>query len=423
MSVRLAQSSDADPGAFTSQVVEHGESVGADSGAGEPHAAALAAEAVGVVLATHGPAAAPTGIAIRNDAQADAVRAAMATQHLEHYTLIPEADAVLAALDASGILGAATTPLVYDLGRTGLSVWVIDRASRTVLASVRTEAVSGDALDAVVRANQLARGRVDPPADAAASARLDATCREAKERLSSTGAVCVPGDGGLVLLSRGEFDALARTMVESSARIARDVVAQSAVRPDLVALVGGGARIPLVRDVLGAWLTLPVVAPSVPETVAAEGAALLSWSAGPALAPPTEPTSFVPSDAVPLGGSRAGRARNRPTPRAITLACGVLGVLGAVGIGLGFGRELGGTSGDTATPVDAPRSQAPVATELPPVTTVPSTTAPEPQYVPPAVQETQEPEPAPSPAPLIPGLPQIQLPTIELPQLQWPPAR
>ncbi|WP_211281162.1 Hsp70 family protein, partial [Rhodococcus opacus] len=258
----------------------------------------LAAESIGVVLAG-APDAGPvraTGVAYRDEAQADAVQAAMTRQQLANYQLVTEASAALKFLDVSGALGDHATLVFYDLGSSGLTVSVVDRATGEVVETVRADAVSGDVFDRLIRDNQLENKRIEEPGDAAAGLALDLRCREAKERLSTGGAVAVPGDGGLLLLSRDVFDALIGVTVESSARLARDVITKSGRTPDAVVLIGGGARIPLVRSVLQSWLGLPVVVPDHPELVAAQGAALLAQQVVP---PPAEVARVLPPPYTP----------------------------------------------------------------------------------------------------------------------------
>ncbi|MDF3303425.1 Hsp70 family protein [Rhodococcus sp. T2V] len=413
----------------------------------------LAAESIGVVLAGAPDAGQvhATGVAYRDEAQAGAVQAAMARQQLANYQLVTEASAALKFLDVSGALGDHATLVFYDLGSSGLTVSVVDRATGEVVETVRTDTVSGDVFDRMVRANQLENNRIEAPRDAAASLALDVRCREAKERLSTGGAVAVPGEGGLLLLSRDVFDSLIGVTVESSARLARDVITRSGRNPDAVVLTGGGARIPLVRTVLQSWLGLPVIVPDHPELVAAQGAALLAQQVVPpavevarVLPPPQHapewnafrhaPTAVVARSGAP-SSTPSWLSAAAPPPsqqvakiqiRGAALAGTALAVVAVIGLGLGYGKNLWARTEGSSQPVTTQLgTEPPVVTEMatPSPTTPPAPTSetveapvqtasqiriPEPQPAPP---------PPPPPPPIFPGLPQIQLPPFQLPEL------
>ncbi|ANS26447.1 chaperone protein [Rhodococcus opacus] len=417
----------------------------------------LAAESIGVVLAGTPDAGQvrATGVAYRDEAQAGAVQAAMARQQLANYQLVTEASAALKFLDVSGALDDHATLVFYDLGSSGLTVSVVDRATGEVVETVRTDTVSGDVFDRLIRDNQLENKRIEEPGDAAAGLALDLRCREAKERLSTGGAVAVPGDGGLLLLSRDVFDALIVVTVESSARLARDVITRSGRTPDAVVLIGGGARIPLVRSVLQSWLGLPVVVPDHPELVAAQGAALLAQQVVPPLAevarvlpPPYTPQSApnavvstyqAPSATVARTGAPSSTPSwlsaaapppsqqvAKPQIRGAALAGSALAVVAVIGLGLGYGKNLLARTEGSSEPVTTQlTTESPVMTEV--ATPSPTTLPPPPtsEAVEAPIQTASqiripEPEPVPPPPPIVPvfpGLPQIPLPPFPLPEL------
>ncbi|MDI9948795.1 Hsp70 family protein [Rhodococcus sp. IEGM 1305] len=414
----------------------------------------LAAESIGVVLAGAPDAGQvrATGVAYRDEAQAGAVQAAMARQQLVNYQLVTEASAALKFLDVSGALGDHATLVFYDLGSSGLTVSVVDRATGEVVETVRTDTVSGDVFDRLIRDNQLENKRIEEPGDAAAGLALDLRCREAKERLSTGGAVAVPGDGGLLLLSRDVFDALIGVTVESSARLARDVVTRSGRTADAVVLIGGGARIPLVRSVLQSWLGLPVVVPDHPELVAAQGAALLAQQV---VQPPAEVARVLPPPYTPQSApdavlstyqapsatvARTGAPSStpswlsaaapppsqqvaKPQIRGAALAGSALAVVAVIGLGLGYGKNLLARTEGSSQPVTTQlTTESPVMTQ---VATPSPPTPPTSEAVEAPIQTASQiriPEPAPAPpppppVPLFPGLPQIQLPPLQLPEL------
>ncbi|MFD6893786.1 Hsp70 family protein [Rhodococcus sp. NPDC060086] len=403
------------------------------------------------------------GVAYRNETQADVVHAAMARLEISNVQLVPEVTAALQMLETSGELGDTETLVFYDLGSSGLTVTVVDRTTSIVLSTARSDQISGDLVDRLIFDHQLELHRFTQPADAAAQRALAARCRDAKEQLSTNGAVCLPGEGGLLLLSQDSFDSLIDDPVETSARLAREVIRSSGRSPDAAVLIGGGAHIPLVASVMESWLDVPVIVPAHPELVAAEGAALLAGPGtgevaaavvSPAEIPSTDNTREStdtldgPGTSAPTHNAAADGQRKQKT---FVLAGGAIAVVAAVGLGVVL---LQGSEGDAPPVVTQQNTQAPAAREIAPpqptlttevvsppavaplpvdeVPTIPAQTeaattyppqtqspaqapvVPQPQSVTPA-DSSAPPPPSPEPAPLIPGLPQIQLPTLPPP--------
>ncbi|MFC9837639.1 Hsp70 family protein [Rhodococcus sp. NPDC127530] len=432
----------------------------------------LAAESIGTVLAERDETdeVQAIGVAYQDEAQAGAVQVAMTRLQIGNFQMVPEVTAALQMLEMSGELGDHATLVFYDLGSSGLTVTVVDRDTGMVLSSARSDQISGDLVDRLICDNQLELHRFAHPADAAAALALAARCRDAKEQLSTNGAVCMPGEGGLLLLSQDSFDSLIVGPVETSARLTREVIRRSGRLPDAAVLIGGGAHIPLVTSVMESWLDLPVIVPAQPELVAAEGAALLARPTSDefvgAVAPEPEPEPEPESEPQPeeLESQPALLSEDAPVPprrrRGLVLAGGVVAVVAAVGLGLGVGTDLlQGTEEEAQPAATQSNTQAPsVRQVVPPQPTTTADVTPPPDAAPSVVDEepvippqtevrstyqprtqpqtqTQSPTQAPvasetqsvvpsdtsappttsEPAPLIPGLPQIQLPTIPPP--------
>ncbi|WP_068154501.1 Hsp70 family protein [Rhodococcus phenolicus] len=444
-----------------------------DTGRDDP--ARLAAQTLGVLFQT-GVAGEPidtVGVVYRDTTQADRIRAAMAEQGLDRFGLVSESEAALAYLRATGEL-CTDTAVFYDLGDSGLTVTVVDLPSGQVLAG-RTDTVGGRVFDAAIRAHQLGTNGVWLPDDPATSTEFDAQCREAKEQLSASDAVAVPGAAGLILMSRDTFDPLIAQCVESSARFVRDIVERAGRDPEAIVLLGGGAHIPLVQEVLRSWLKLPLVVPHEPELVLAKGGALLAGQPKdrfPAVTARIVPPSATERIARPaqapagVGGfastdqrtDRIARSKDRPGdaddsdgsrswlgmitargPRVsgkqisgAGLAGTALMVVALIGVALGAGNTVfGSTPSDESAPAETVVTTPPSSKPQPkpavapaPVTTT-TTVEPDPvtttqRQVPPA------PEPPPPPA-MIPGLnipvpvlPTVELPRFELPRLELP---
>ncbi|MDV6230460.1 Hsp70 family protein [Rhodococcus cercidiphylli] len=239
------------------------DSVGGDL----PH---LAAESIGAAAESEPELA--TGVAYRDPRQADALHAALSGARLHNYHLVPEVEAVVEYLAATGEARNCNSVALFDLGSSGLTVSVVDLVQRTVIASQRSGAYSGDLLDAYVRNNQLQRlGKQPTDPDMAL---FEKRCRIAKERLSTQDAVCLPDASGMILLSRENFELLITDLLDEAIEFARDVMIGANVPIDAVVLIGGGARMPIVQKRVGPLLELPSIVPTEPETVAARGAAL-----------------------------------------------------------------------------------------------------------------------------------------------------
>ncbi len=430
----------------------------------------LAAESIGTVLAERDEAdeVQAIGVAYQDEAQAGAVQAAMSRLQIGNFQLVPEVTAALQMLEMSGELGDHSTLVFYDLGSSGLTVTVVDRDTGMVLSSARSDQISGDLVDRLICDNQLELHRFAHPADAAAALALAARCRDAKEQLSTNGAVCMPGEGGLLLLSQDGFDSLIVGPVETSARLTREVIRRSGRLPDAAVLIGGGAHIPLVTSVMESWLDLPVIVPAQPELVAAEGAALLARPTSdefvgaaapehrfePEPEPEPEPELELESELEPEPEALLEEHAPVRKRRGLVLAGSVVAVVAAVGLGLGVGTDLlQGSEQDAQPAATQSNTQAPAARQaIPPQPTTTTDVAPPSEAAPSVVDEqpvippqtevrttyqpqaqsstqapaapesqsvvpsdTSAPPTTPEPAPLIPGLPQIQLPTIPPP--------
>lgn len=231
----------------------------------------LAAESISAVAAESEPSMS-TGVAYRDEHQADTLVRALDNQHLHNYRLVHEVEAVVEYLVASGEAAGFSSVALYDLGSSGLNVSVVDLDSRRVVTTRRTTEFSGDRFDEILRDNQLQR--LHKPLDAPDIDLFTRRCRVAKERLSGNDAVCLPDESGMILLSRDSYETLITDEVDRSIEFARDVLIAAHVPIDAVVLVGGGSRIPLVRKRVGPSLDLPALTPNEPESVAARGAAL-----------------------------------------------------------------------------------------------------------------------------------------------------
>jgi actin-like ATPase involved in cell morphogenesis len=268
----------------------------------------------------------------RRNALAAAVRAA----ELPDATLVPEpvAAATYFVRVLRHLVPVGSAVVVYDLGAGTFDGSVVARTQGgfEVLAVDGRDDLGGLDFDEVVLAMI---GRTLPPEgwqrlitpstieEARAARTLRDEVREAKERLSRASAVTVliPLLDVDVQLTREEFDAAARPLVERSVRVLTETVRLSRVTAEQVAgifLVGGASQIPLVATELHRAFGRPPVTIEQPEMVVAEGSVLV----GARVDKPTG--AVVPASRQPAGGVR-GSARTG-VARPVTAGGGVVPV-------------------------------------------------------------------------------------------------
>ncbi|GAA4485397.1 hypothetical protein GCM10023094_40160 [Rhodococcus olei] len=386
-----------------------------------------------------------------DDATVSALRAAYDRAGLEPVTLVPDAVAAVAWLEAAhGPVGDGLVA-VYDLGAAGVTVSLVRTGSRPDLLRPATFSTlfGGDSLDDMVVEHVLVSaapdlGLLDPtdPTTRAELDRLRARCRDVKEQLSSTDAVTVPvtaaGADTAVTVTRAELEEMLRGPLAGSLSLVEETVRAHELDPAQlrsVLLTGGGAAIPMLAE-LAATLPVPVVAAPDPNRIAVHGAAILAahggavpvaGSAAAAGAAPvaerdTDSLPAVPAPATPTAFTEAGPGRpvHAPTPppgprgrvplvaAGIAVALVVAAVAGAAAMSRSEdtgGRPLPQSEPTTTATVDpAPTSRAatsttrasapatdpdtgPATSQQPVRTTVATTAAPAP---PPAVT-TQRP--------------------------------
>ncbi len=220
-----------------------------------------------------------------DDAQRQATRDAARLAGLEVLRLLnePTAAALAYGLDKGRKTG---TFAVYDLGGGTFDITVLslDDGVFQVRATGGDSQLGGDDMDRAVASALLAEmGYGDALATPPALVRraLDAA-REAKHRLTDAPVTDVSvdrGDGGVFTrkLTREEFDARVRPVVERTGPACRRALRDAGVKPedlDGVILVGGSTRVPLVRWFARELFRREPLTDIDPERVVAQGAAL-----------------------------------------------------------------------------------------------------------------------------------------------------
>lgn len=275
----------------------------------------------------------------------ETLRGALAKAGLPDATPVPASTAILRWLKSEQGSGASGAALIYDLGGSSLSIAVADAADGHTLAEpVHTEEVSGAAFDHVILQQVLANVAgtgLDPfdPSTERVLAELRTRCTAAKERLSSDIETVLPVDiGGNrrdVRLVRDEFEELIRPLVALSVQLAHDATNRAGLAPGALrylVLVGGGASIPLVTELLAAEFGLPVTVSAQPQFTASVGAAMLAADTIAATRPFAAP-AVVPATAAAVSVARLAPVR---TPKPIKPAAAAA-VRGARRLGIVIG--------------------------------------------------------------------------------------
>lgn len=208
-------------------------------------------------------------IAVPDERQNVALESELRARGIEGAVTVSEAVAVVALVRTSGAAEGFRLLTVLDIGRTGVTVSMIEIGTATTIASTRSTALAGDRLDGVV-VELLSATTADAALDADAA--FDA--REVKEYLASGSrrAQVMPVPESMCI----RFDSVVTREVEDTLMVIREVAARARCVPDALVLVGGGARISLVEKILEREFSVPVIRPAEPELASAKGAALIA---------------------------------------------------------------------------------------------------------------------------------------------------
>ncbi|KJK45292.1 hypothetical protein UK23_26650 [Lentzea aerocolonigenes] len=184
---------------------------------------------------------------------------------------VPAPHAAAMAFDDTAQLAEHSTVAVFDFGATAADITLLCKQGVLLLAG-RPERVDigGFDLDDLVVEHVVAKIGTHSP-------ELVRSCVEAKELLGSYPEVRIPvitdDEAREVRLSRLEFEAIIRPAVELVVDALERVVRSAGLcEPDVILLVGGSARIPLVVKEIAARLHIPAM--RAPDGAAATGAYL-----------------------------------------------------------------------------------------------------------------------------------------------------
>ncbi|MBL7185983.1 MAG: Hsp70 family protein [Phycisphaerae bacterium] len=230
-----------------------------------------------------------------SDAQRQATREAGQIAGLEVVRILNEPTAASLAYGFGD--DAHRTAMVYDLGGGTFDVSIVSIESDVteVLASHGNNSLGGDdfdhlILDRLLREFQTRHGVDLRDRSPVSYARLRWAAEEAKKRLSSEQytrvreeALATAPDGKSLHLdlelSRQEYEAMIRSLVESTLESVFQTIEDAGKQPadiDVILLVGGSTRTPLVREMLEEHVGAPVRQDIHPDLCVALGAGLLA---------------------------------------------------------------------------------------------------------------------------------------------------
>src|SRR5690606_35538032 len=273
-------------------------------------------------------------------------------------TLIPAPVAAVAKLADDRDLGDEALVAVLDVGGSSVDATLVRRTPEAldlVGDPVSRTDLGGVDLDAVVLALvENAIGDITSvvtPGDYAAMValrRVRASCRAAKERLSTEPAavveVALPHARGRVEITREAFEEAAAPALSDATDVLLSAISDAGLLPaalSLVLLTGGSPRLPLLRRMAAERPGLPVAVAAGALAALAEPSAAGADPDATVAAPPAVGWAGPPTGELPApAGDGAGAPWDRPAAST--------GELLAPGDGWG----PGGTAGDDATRAD-----------------------------------------------------------------------
>ncbi len=302
----------------------------------------------------------PASIAVTHPAnwgsyKIDVLQQAVRMADVGPVTTLTEPVAAAIHYAATERLDPGQTVAVYDLGGGTFDAAVLRRTGEgtgfEVLGDVEgIERLGGIDFDEAVfhhaiRWCESAVAELDPddPNVVQALARLRQECVEAKEALSTDTDVSIPvvlpNLQTEVRLTRSEFEAMIRPLLQQTVDALRRAIRSSEVGVDELAailLVGGSSRVPLIAEMVGAELGRPIAVDQHPKHTVALGAAIAAGHAagadvpGPSRSGSAQPGLDAAAPSVALAASaEAGLPAASPsdpespsTPRVVAPAAG-----------------------------------------------------------------------------------------------------
>jgi hypothetical protein len=232
--------------------------------------------------------------------------------------VISGAVAALTALKANPGIAADGMVALLDFGGSGTSITLADATAGFEPSgeTVRYPDFSGDLIDQALLAHVLENlaDKVDPAGTTAVESltKLREECRRAKERLSADTATQlvleIQGYRADIRITRDELEDLVRRPLDGVVAALDELTERSGTSPTglaALAIVGGGAGIPLVAQRLSEHTRLPVVTTPQPALNGAVGAALFAAFGADAEAPTGANAATAIDADAPTGAAAA----------------------------------------------------------------------------------------------------------------------
>jgi hypothetical protein len=250
----------------------------------------------------------------------------------------PGAAAASLSSSTGSVLASGAAFAVYRLGRSSFHAAVVRRVENDfVVAAERAEPIGGAEFDGLLLAYLSGRhpdagvrlwSRIADPSEAADKqlrALLLEKITQAREQLSERDftVITLPAADIKMPLRREEFESRVEELVESTADVLEETLAEAGVHPAELAgllMAGGASRTPLAATTLRRRF-------GVEPVLAAPHAKVLAAEAAP-----------VATRELPLIDEEAPPPRRRGQSRAVVVAAALLVVVGA---GAAFGSQLG----------------------------------------------------------------------------------
>ncbi len=220
-------------------------------------------------------------VAVPDDPAGRLTTSAYSMHDADRFRVVSELGAQLRFLRGTGQLDGLGTVAVCDIGASGTTVSIAEPDTGRVLVSERTAAFGATVCDMAVRDYLLSTYGADELVSSDGVDGLTAAIGVAREQLSSLRVAEVEGPfvGDVVRLWRSTFDEIVEPAVRHIEGWAARVIVDAPHAVKALVMVGGCAHLPMLRRVLRRDLRLPVLVPSMPESLTAHGAALLASDA------------------------------------------------------------------------------------------------------------------------------------------------
>ncbi|MGW6692409.1 hypothetical protein ACWF62_01360 [Rhodococcus sp. NPDC054953] len=238
---------------------------------GEPAVSAI--RTLRAVAAERGEAVAATAVTVRSGLEPEIAADLGSVAGRQHVRVLAETAAQVRYLRFTGALPRHAVAVLYDIGRSGLSLCLAEGATGTIITSRRSALVCGDRLDQLVQETLAAAGVW----------RDLQHCAEVTRQLTidRVATVTDPHTGAATVVTAGDLTRLIRDDLAASTSLLDKMVRESGVSPTTAVLLGGGAQLPGLGTHLQELLGLPVADVADPASVAARGAVLLAAAGAP----------------------------------------------------------------------------------------------------------------------------------------------